>query len=305
MASGATIGLPGADVTGQPFVVVPLGELSALEGRPIAGLIGDTLLSQFLVSIDFERKTLRLGDREGTGLSRDGDAIPVELHNGQPWIDAAISPAGAPAVHGLFLVDTGSNRALHVNQPFAAAHDLLAAFGDARTMQSSGEGVGGRVTFTDVRAARVEIGGRVLRQPVVSIASAIDGLGENIGAGLIGNDILRRFTLTLDYRSARIRLKPNAHYGDPYDIDMSGLQLATETNAFDVIHVRAVRPDSPAAVAGIKAGDDLVSIDGRMARDLGFDQMAAMFKMDGKTYRLLLARGRDAITVSLTTRRPL
>ncbi len=36
--------------------------------------------------------------------------------------------------------------------------------------------------------------------------------------GLIGEEILRRFTVVLDYQRGKIILQPNEHFSDPYSM---------------------------------------------------------------------------------------
>ena len=42
-------------------------------------------------------------------------------------------------------------------------------------------------------------------------------------AGLIGNDILRRFNVILNYDKKQIYLLPNSHYRDQFDYSYTGL----------------------------------------------------------------------------------
>jgi len=48
-----------------------------------------------------------------------------------------------------------------------------------------------------------------------------DEEGDNDGP--IGNEILRRFKVTIDYSRQRMMLEPNAHFSDPFENDMSGI----------------------------------------------------------------------------------
>jgi C-terminal processing protease CtpA/Prc len=80
-------------------------------------------------------------------------------------------------------------------------------------------------------------------------------LAEHGYGGIVGSEILRRFTATFDYPEARMLLEPNAHFGEPFDFDMSGLYLAGDER----IEVLRVVDDSPAAEAGIREGDRVLT----------------------------------------------
>ena len=50
--------------------------------------------------------------------------------------------------------------------------------------------------------------------------------------GLIGGDILSRFTVVFDYSRQRMMLEPNAQFSESFEADMSGLDLQTEGDDF-------------------------------------------------------------------------
>jgi S1-C subfamily serine protease len=60
--------------------------------------------------------------------------------------------------------------------------------------------------------------------------------------------------------------------------------------------------DSPAAAAGIRAGDVLVSVDDRLAGELTPVQLRNLLSVDGATRRLSLERDGRAIQVVLRLR---
>jgi C-terminal processing protease CtpA/Prc len=80
-------------------------------------------------------------------------------------------------------------------------------------------------------------------------------LAEHGYGGIVGSEILRRFTATFDYPDTRLLLEPNAHFGEPFDFDLSGLYLAGDER----IEVLRVVEDSPAAEAGVRQGDRVVT----------------------------------------------
>ena len=43
--------------------------------------------------------------------------------------------------------------------------------------------------------------------------------------GLIGNDILRRFNVIINYDRRDIYLSPNTHFRDPFDYSYTGLNI--------------------------------------------------------------------------------
>ncbi len=82
-------------------------------------------------------------------------------------------------------------------------------------------------------------------------------------AGNIGGDLLKRFTLTLDYGHQRLWLVPNALAAQPDVFDRSGLWIARAKDG--TIAIADVAADSAAAKAGLTADDVIVAVDGTPA----------------------------------------
>ena len=160
-----------------------------------------------------------------------------------------------------------------------------------------GMGVGGETKAYVGRIKTLEIGGLKFINPVAGFSQDKAGAGANkFRAGLIGGEILSRCTVIFDYERGEMVLEPNGNFEDPYNIGMSGLYVQTGGRGdWDTISVRKVLPDSPAAAAGIEAGDIITSIDGRPASEYSMSDLAEYFKRDGQMVRLELARNGKTI----------
>ncbi|KPJ74628.1 MAG: hypothetical protein AMS19_15115, partial [Gemmatimonas sp. SG8_23] len=115
---------------------------------------------------------------------------------------------------------------------------------------------------------------------------------DRADAGTLGGELLRRFTLTLDYPRDRILLEPNGLFDTPVREDLSGIfMLRAEGAGLDTIVVSVVGPGTPAEQADIQEGDVLLALDGVPASRLG---IAGIFERlrsgPGETRRLLLER---------------
>ncbi|HST51351.1 MAG TPA: aspartyl protease family protein [Pyrinomonadaceae bacterium] len=301
-ADNVTISLPGVEAYKQPIASAPLDAMS-LEGRDVEGLIGTPFLMNFVVEIDYEHKVLTFHDPKVFNLAKEPDAIPMEGRNGWPYVEAELSINGQDKITDKFMLDTGSNRIFHVNRPFAEAHKILEMLPGGSTAEGVGEGIGGRVKFTEARIHSIRIGKYTMSRPVVSISQDTEGFGAGPAAGVVGGEMLRRFTLVLDYSTSRMLLRPNAYFSEPYEVDMSGLELVTKPDDFKAIMIKSVLANYPAAKAGLREGDEIVSIDGRPASEYNLDILTKMFKRDGKVYLLTVRRGSRLMKVRMKTKR--
>ena len=304
VAKDVTISLPGIEAYKQAMVAVPLDQLSAI-GREMGGLIGNNFIMNFVVEIDYANRTITFYDRKGYNLSRERDALSLEARDGLPFVKVELSLTGRDTTADQFLIDTGSDRAFHVNRPFAEAHQLMAALSGASTVEAVGEGTGGQTRFTEVRISSLRLGGYTINSPIISISQDKEGIGAGDQPGIIGTELLRRFTLVLDYQAQRMLLKPNNYFSEPFEIDMSGLDLTTKVGDFKVIQVKNVRSHSPADEAGLREGDVIVTVSGRPAAVFGLDKLTKMFRQEGKEYLLRVKRGEKVVTARVKMRRSL
>jgi predicted metalloprotease with PDZ domain len=83
--------------------------------------------------------------------------------------------------------------------------------------------------------------------------------------GLIGNDLLRRFNVVINYEQREFHLLPNTHFHDNFDYSYSGLELYMVDG---VIIIGDVAKDSPAEKAGLQEGDTVIAINKNFSQNL-------------------------------------
>jgi predicted metalloprotease with PDZ domain len=116
--------------------------------------------------------------------------------------------------------------------------------------------------------------------------------------GLIGNDILRRFNVILNYPKSEIHLMPNTHYRDPFDYSYTGLALYQMDGH---IEISEVLPKSPADEAGLKVGDVVVAIDNNLSNSMQAYKNILM--ESGRKVKLVIQRGDELIMTTMEIRK--
>ena len=128
--------------------------------------------------------------------------------------------------------------------------------------------------------------------------------GVTGGVPLIGNEILRRFNVTFDYKRSRLYLEANSHLRDPFVVDASGLSIRWAPD-LDRFLVHDVAADSPASEAGFRTGDAIVAIDDQPADRFRIGQVRTMLRRAGTTHRFTVVRGQQTASLTMRTRRRL
>jgi PDZ domain/Aspartyl protease len=271
-------------------------------GKSISGIIGYDFIKQFVVEIYYDAKVINLYAPTSYQYRGAGDVVPIRFINQKPFVNGKLKLGERETVEGTFMIDTGADKVMTVNSPFVHSHQLLKSL--SRTRQANLGGLGGAGASITARVENIQLGRFVISKPLVSFSQAAEGSDAEANyAGVFGGETFRRFTLILDYSHQRIIIEPNAHFKEPVEEDMSGIELGADGEDFRTLVVNEVAADSPAAEAGLKEDDQLLTIDGRPASEFGLDKVRQMFKQEDKEYLLRIRRGEQTLQVKLKLRR--
>ena len=123
------------------------------------------------------------------------------------------------------------------------------------------------------------------------------------GRGNIGGRLLRSFRVIFDYSRRRMILEPTSRLTEAEEFDMSGAALMSEGPSFSVIKIVRVRPDSPAAKAGLQQQDVIMAVDGQPATTLTVSQIRKMFRVEGRERLLTIKRGEKVLEIKIKLKR--
>jgi hypothetical protein len=299
-----SISLKGLTFKDRSAGVIALTSIDEQLGRPIDGLVGIELFLHYVVEIDYAGKEIRLYNPRIFRYSGAGESIPLELRDGHYFIPAKVEMPGRPALKGQFLVDTGGVLITAVlTTPFAESNQLPAP--SQRTiLDRSMSGLGGETKLLISRATSFTLGSSVIPAPLIYVSQDKGGaLASAEYDGLIGTEILMRFKVIFDYTRHRLILEQNDQYSTPSEYDMSGISFRAYGNDLRTFRIYQVLKDSPAGEAGLRVGDELVSIDDVSASRSTLEHIIQMLKVPSREYRLSMKRGNETLRVKLKTRR--
>jgi len=302
--SGLTVTLEHKEFTDQRGAVISLGLVEEQFGRPVDGLVGVDLFLNYVVEIDYTDKKLRLYDPQSYIYSGSGESVPLTLHDRHFFVPAMIAIPNLGQRAGQFLVDTGGcMMTVVLTTPFAQRNNLPIA-SQKTILDRSVAGLGGETRLLVGRASNIKLGSSVIPSPLIYISQDKGGaLASSEYDGLVGTEILRRFTLIFDYSRRRLILERNPNFEEEFDYDMSGMSLRAYGDDFRTFKVYQALENSPAAKAGLRAGDIIERIDALPASQLTLEQIMQMMKVPDSQYKLTIKREGDTRVVKIRTRR--
>jgi hypothetical protein len=300
LLSGVNIDVGGAPLRDLNIVALDLTLLENSSGHAMDGILGSELFRRYVVELDYDAKEISLYEPATFAYTGRGESLPLTFNDNHPYVRAAVELPGRAPIEGEFVIDAGSNFPLILLPSFIEANKLRDAL--PPTFQTYGRGVGGEVALPLGRATRLRLGGFSVERPVTAFPT--DGTFGRAGkAGNIGSATLRHFRVIFDYSRSRMILEPNKQFDAPFEQDMSGLSLVTESPEFRVVRVLRVLPHTPAEEAGLKQDDEIVTFGGRPAGEYKLSALREMLRQADKKYSLQVKRGAETVSVELKTRR--
>lgn len=291
----------GARLSNGFVISLDLSQVSSVEGKRVDGLLGGDFYSRYVVVIDYAHKSVEVQDPP-LQYKGDGVILPITIKGNHMFSTVALRKPSGEMVQANLLIDTGVRVALLFNAPFSRESGIL----DRQSMipqVTYGIGAGGETRGDMFRLSELQWGPLRFHDVVAFASTDTKGaFASRDFDGIIGADVLRRYKVFLDYPAKRIILEPTVAAREEFAYDESGLFLIAEGSDLSVIRVFRVLSTSPADLAGIRDGDELVSIDGKKAGRLGLEEVRQMFRADNRKYSLQLRRDRKLLPATLTTR---
>ena len=319
-STGNTLSLYGLEKTEQVVLIV-LNEamnFSSSLGVPINGIIGYQFFNNDLVKINYASKEIVVYNQSkmnNQSILKGFVSYAITIERSKPYVNATVV-IDKDVIPVKLLLDTGNSDALWL---FHKKRDKLEIpannFEDFLGRGFSGEVYGRKTRISNFSLDRFEF-----LKPLVAFPDTVSirhvKMVKN-RSGSIGGEILKRFSVILDYRNNKLYLKKNSHYNDPFHYNMSGIEIhhsgfkvvKEETDSKDsairdgikidlgtkeydikykfelkpMYEIVSIRKDSPAEIAGLKKGDHIISINKTASYKYTLQQINELLKSkDGK-----------------------
>ena len=274
----------------QTFLIIPM----PWGDRP--GPVGEVsyeLMKRLVVTVDYEHEQLRFNSPSSFSYSGNGVRVPIEPTHAQIEVKASINRASA-----VFLIDTGDEASLTVEQRFVAQHNLIKQL-SPRYHGYSGSGVGGAEPAAYYgRVETLRIGDAEVHHVIAFLCDGQAMSPEN--AGNIGTQVLRQFNITFDVPHGVLYFEKNSNWGKPEVFNRAGIVIDSIQQDQKVM---TVLPGSPAETAGVAVGDIITKIDGRAPNDNPLQRDDPAFLQPvGTLVHLTLQRGDKEQEIDVTLR---
>ncbi len=273
-------------------------------GLNIHGILGAEIFRNHIVKIDYRRQVLTVIAPEAfePKMVKGYEKFDIDIYKSKPYLRTQIKVASDTVVNLKLLLDTGAGIPL-----LLYAHSTLGLSPPARTLASNiGSGLGGTLFGSIGRINNLNFGSIDIKQPL-SYFQELDKLGDTaliVGrSGILGNEILSRFTVIIDFPKAKLYLKKEKSFKESYIFDRSGIAIIAAGKDLDRYFVNSVLPNSPASEAGLQENDEIMKIGWFPADFYSLPTVNSIFQSKvGKTIRLTVKRGNSRLIFKVKLR---
>ena len=254
--------------------------LTSVYGEKIDGIIGYSFFRRFIVKVNFDSLQIEVyspGEmnypRFGTLLNPIFTTLPIQnlLIKDKRKIDFN------------FYFDTGAGLCFLMSDQFAQDSGILLA--KRKPVLTQAQGMGGKLQMRLTVIKMVQVGRYRFRNvPTYLFSDNYNVTAYPSVGGLLGNDLLRRFNLIINYPKREIHLLPNSHFNDVFDYTYTGMSTYFVDGHVLVDDIIA---GSPAEKAGVLKEDIIVGLNNNFSNNI-------------LQYKDILQKGREKIKITVS-----
>lgn len=289
--------------------------LSSHIGIPVNGIIGYKFFKNNLVEINYQKKRIVVhqnNEAVRAKLSKKFKTVFITIERSKPYI-IANAVVDTVSIQAKLLIDIGNSDAFWIFEnnkiklPVKNFPDFL------------GKGFSGDIEGHRAKIDKFSIDEFSFKRPIIAFPDSnsiknVKMVPDRIGS--VGGEVLKRFTLVLDYADKKLYLKKNSKFYEPFTYNKSGitvqhngLQWVQETVHLETVKVATsideagysdkkdgnfkykfslkpvyeivnIRKNSAAEKCGLLKGDIIVSINNAVPYKYSLQQINALLKSE-------------------------
>ena len=256
-----SLALPGLKVEHLNFHVNDYEILTSVYGEKVDGIIGYSFFSRYIVKINFDSNKIEIFSPGKIDYPRGGTLLhPAFTNLPIQWLNIK----DKKKLGFNFYIDTGAGLCLLMSEKFAKDSAILLS--KRKPVVTQAEGMGGKLQMRLTVIKEVKIGPYRFRGvPVYLYTDDNNVTSYPFTGGLLGNDLLRRFNMILNYPNREIHISPNNHFFEDFDYAYTGLGIY-QVN--DKVIVEDVIKGSPADKAQFKVNDEVIAVEKNFSHNI-------------------------------------
>lgn len=199
--------------------------LSSHIGIPVNGIIGHKFFRNNLVEINYQKKRIIVHSQKNNSfrekLDKKFTTVPISIERSKPYI-LAKATVNNQDIEAKLLIDIGNSDAFWVFE------NNKIKLPDKNFPDFLGKGFSGDIEGHRAKIDKFSIEGFDFKKPIVSFPDSVSIRNVKMVPGRIGSvggEILKRFTVVLDYKEKKLYLRKNSKFSEPFTYNKSGITI--------------------------------------------------------------------------------
>ena len=288
-----TLHLPGLSLHHLNFHVNNYEVLTSVYGEKVDGIMGYSFFSRYIVNIDFDSLLIKVYSpgkfsypEHGTVLHPIFTSLPIMYMHLKDRKKTDFN----------FYFDTGAGLCFLMSELFAKDSAILLS--KRKPLVTQAEGMLGRLEMRLTIIKEVKIGPyRFFKVPTYLYEDNYNVTSYPFSGGLVGNELLRRFNMTINYPQREIHLIPNTHFDEPFDYAYTGFGIYYIDGKIMIIDVIK---GSPAEKAGFRIDDEIIGVGNNLSHNI--QQYKNLLQVANERVRLIIKRNNRLMDIYIHTK---
>ncbi|OHT45694.1 PDZ domain-containing protein [Flavobacterium tructae] len=231
--------------------------LSSHIGIPVNGIIGYKFFKNNLVELNYQKKKIVVYQNNEETLKRLNKKfkeVPITIERAKPYLytTAFVDNVAVPAK---MLIDIGNSDAFWIFK-----NDII-KLPNKNFPDFLGKGFSGDIEGHRAKIEKFSIGEFDFKNPIVAFPDSTSIRNVKMVPGRIGSvggEVLKRFTVVLDYADKTLYLKKNSKFLEPFTYNKSGITVQHNGLQWvqETVHLETVQVVNSIQEAGYTAKKD-------------------------------------------------
>ena len=275
---------------------IPVFLLKPILGDFADGLFGKKYFSEQILEINYLHEYIRFHNSIDAVDISEYTKISMKKEDNRLLLPTTIQINDTVSIHDYLLLDIGAGGSISITSATANKYNLSATIAQKVPYYTKYGGVSGHSSSFNFRASFVEIGGYKLDEVVMDYSEDKSGaISSRNYAGLLGNNILERFYIIIDFVNNDLYLKPNSDYSNPFSFSKLGFKYVDRNVTMNAWIVTGFYKDSNAELAGLKIDDKIISVNGIDIHQIPYKEQGKFWKETDKVVLIVLRKDEEKI----------
>ncbi|WP_163400013.1 PDZ domain-containing protein [Flavobacterium fluviatile] len=225
------------------YIILDQGfNLSSHIGIPVNGIIGYKFFKNNIVEINYQKKRIFVHQKNETvrnNYDKKFKRLPISIERSKPYVIAS-AVVGGEKIPAKLLVDIGNSDSFWVFE-----NDKI-KLPEKNFPDFLGKGFSGDIEGHRAKVSNFSLSDFEFRNPIVAFPDS--GSIRNVKMvenriGSVGGEVLKRFTVVMDYADKKMYLKKNNKFNEPFTYNKSGITVQHNGLQWvqETVHLETVR----------------------------------------------------------------